>query len=464
MRSLSVTKKTALLSSFLALFFLGASGIIFTNIFQVIIKNSANITLQSQLSTLSVSLEALTPGNTGDGLDPLPPGQLAVVRNDSGVVLLNSFAKTASLSVLNFESLPLDRLERVEIDSKEFWAIRSYVPSPTGRWEVVVSQSNQFNQFLSHKIVYLLFGFGAFLSLIIWLGSLLLSIYVLKPVKKMRIKAQTLVTNEVHEYLPISDADDEISRLAETLNKLLGKLHSSLDRQGQLVADVSHELRTPLAILQSRLELVISKEDRDLNKVELIRVLDSARKLTEILNQILHLARNPVPASQQRSTPQEIEILLLNTVDNLRLISSTKAITIDLKFEVDHPVQIGIDGLERIIINVVANAIASIGADGEIEIKMIQGEAETVLTVQDSGKGFDPDFVPVSVERFLKSDEIAGREIGGFGLGLSLVKVIVDSCGGDMELSNVPDGHGALVTIKLRNKAENLYRKVDSQK
>ena len=454
MKSLSVTAKTTLVSSLLALLFLSVGGLVLANVVQVMVRNSADSTLRSQLGALAATIEAIPDENVGDSLDPLSPGQLAVVRNPSGLILLNSFAKIPNNSHISFESLQRNKLARFSINSQEYWAIRTLVSGPGGDWEVVVSQTNQLSRPFTHKVILLIFGFGAFLIFTIWSGSLFLSGYVLRPVKRMRARAEEMIDNQARGPLPVSTADDEISKLAQTLNLLLDALHESLDQQRQLVADVSHELRTPLSVLQSRLQLAIGNEERIDSKLELRKMLESSMALTNMLNQILYLARNPIPAVKQNSTPDQIRDLVWKTVDNLRLLASKRSISIDCTVDLIDSVQISLDALERVLINLISNSLASVEVGGSITANISQTPLETILIVEDSGKGFDPEFIPRALERFSRADYSRSREIGGFGLGLSLVKVILDSCEGRIEISNSESEIGARVKVTLKNMVE----------
>ncbi len=457
-KSLSVTAKTALVSSLFAIMFLSIGGFALDNVLQTIAENSAESTLRSELSALASTIEALTPENATDPLDPLPPGQLAVVRNPSGLTLLNSFSKFSIVSQTPLRALPVSKVETFQINGQEYWGIRQYVPGPNGLWEVVVSQSNQLNKLFSHQVIYLLLSFGGILIVVIWLGSLLLANFVLHPVKEMRIRAEELIKNQERGSLPVSTADDEISNLARTLNQLLEALHASLSQQSQLIADVSHELRTPLAVLQSRLQLAINSEERSEHRLELAKMLESSMSLTNMLNQILFLARNSPSANNQISTATEMRELFFNTIDSMRLLASKRSIVIEGSVEVEHSAQISIDGLERILNNLIANSLASVEAGGTITVDVSQTECVTKLVVRDSGVGFPPDFIPKALERFSRADSSRSRETGGFGLGLSLVKAILDSCDGDIEIENLPDGQGAKISLTLKNVTVSPHR------
>ena len=459
MKSLSVTAKTTIVSSLLALLFLSVGGVVLDNVVQIMVRNSADATLRSQLNALAATIEAVSPSNVADPLDPLPPGQLAVVTNHSGVTLLNSFAKIPNSSHLPFVSLPINKLSRFSTNSQEYWVIRTLVPGPDGSWEVVVSQNSQLSSLFTRKVIFLLSGFGAFLIFVIWAGSLLLSRYVLNPVKRMRISAEEMIKNDERGTLPVSTADDEISKLAQTLNQLLDALHESLDRQSQLIADVSHELRTPLAVLQTRLQLAIGNEDQLHRKLELGKMLESSMVLSNMLNQILYLARNPLPPDKQSTTPEQIKKLIFEVIDNLRVLASRRSITIDCTVDLDLSIQISSDGLERVLINLISNSLSSIDFAGSIIVSLSQTPLETILLVEDSGKGFDPEFIPTALERFSRAESTRSRETGGFGLGLFLVKVILDSCEGKVEIANRGSEPGASVRVFLKNVTENLHRK-----
>jgi signal transduction histidine kinase len=274
----------------------------------------------------------------------------------------------------------------------------------------------------------------------------------------MRIRAEELIKNQERGSLPVSTADDEISNLARTLNQLLEALHASLSQQSQLIADVSHELRTPLAVLQSRLQLAINSEERLEQKLELAKMLESSMSLTNMLNQILFLARNSPSANNQISTAPEMRELFFNTIDSMRLLASKRSIVIEGSVEVEYSAQISIDGLERILNNLIANSLASVEAGGTITVDLSQTELVTKLVVRDSGVGFPPEFIPKALERFSRADSSRSRQTGGFGLGLSLVKAILDSCDGDIEIENLPEKQGAKISLTLKNVTVSPHR------
>ena len=458
MKNLTVTAKTALVSSLLALTLLASGGVVLNSVVKIIEKSSADSTLKSELNALATTIEAITPKNISDALDPLPPGQLAIVRNHSGLSLLNSFSKFPVNQSQTLGSLALNKISNVGFNHQEYWAIRTLIPGPDGSWEVVVAQNSQLTRLFTRQVIYLLFAFGTFLILLVWLGSLVLSRFVLRPVKLMRTRAEELIKNRENGSLPVSAADDEISKLGKTLNQLLGALHHSLNQQSQLIADVSHELRTPLAVLQARLQVAISAEERESNKEDLKRMLENSLYLSNMLNQILFLARNPNAAETQRCSAIEARTILLNSVDNMRLLASKKSISIDCSVDLTHSFEISTDGLERIITNLISNSLSNVEVGGAILITIAQTPLETLLTVEDSGKGFDPDFIPRALERFSRSDSSRSRETGGFGLGLSLVKAILDSCSGKIEINNLPGGTGARVAISLKTVAVTSHR------
>jgi two-component system phosphate regulon sensor histidine kinase PhoR len=159
----------------------------------------------------------------------------------------------------------------------------------------------------------------------------------------------------------------------------------------------------------------------------------------------------------QSAEPDKISALLSKTVDNLRILASKKGIAIDFAINLNKPVQVAIDGLERVLINLITNAIESTPAHGSIAVNFSQNGEGAELSVEDTGTGFDSDFISYAFDRFSRSDAEQIEEKNGFGLGLSLVKVIVDSCEGTVEVANKRVGQGAVVTTWFKNSSGSQY-------
>jgi two-component system, OmpR family, sensor kinase len=275
------------------------------------------------------------------------------------------------------------------------------------------------------------------------LGGYALAASALRPVEMLRRRAQAITADEP-AVLPVPPAGDEISRLAVTLNDMLGRLHAAVERERRFVTDASHELRTPLALLQTELELALR---RPRSREELASALRSAAEETERLSRLaddlLLIAR-----ADRGSLPIRCEVVAAGDLlaeakarfanragslgRDLRVVDS------DLRVEAD-PIRAG-----QALLNLVDNALTH--GNGAIELAAEGQNGFVELHVRDAGPGFPEAFRERAFERFSRADEARSR--GGSGLGLSIVELVARAHGGAAGLSDAPHG-GADVWISL---------------
>ena len=267
----------------------------------------------------------------------------------------------------------------------------------------------------------------------------------LRPVEAMRRRAEEITTSTEGRRLPVPGSHDEISRLAETLNDMLGRLEAAAEHERRFLADASHELRTPLALLRTELELALR---RPRSHEELVAALRSAseetERMTRLAEDILLIARSDqdgIPIRRERVSAKRVFDRIAERFEP-RAASSGRTITVapgsELELDLD-PVRI-----EQAIGNLVENALSH-GA-GAITLSARPGQAGTELHVSDQGPGFPPGFASRAFDRFSRAAD--GRSPGGTGLGLAIVDLIATAHGGSAALANLPGG-GADVWITV---------------
>ncbi len=265
----------------------------------------------------------------------------------------------------------------------------------------------------------------------------------LRPVEVMRRRAAEISADTPERRLPLPRAHDEISRLGETLNAMLGRLDEGLARERRFVADASHELRTPLATLQTELELATR---RPRSQAELEGALRSAgeevERLVSLAEDLLVLARLDDGDLAPRAERIGARELLENVARRQRATAAQRAV------EVDAPDDLVVVGdrrrLELALANLVDNALRH-GA-GTVRMDARAADGVVVLKVSDGGTGFAPDFLPHAFERFSRPD--AARSGGGAGLGMAIADAIAQAHGGTARAANAAGG-GAAVWLEL---------------
>ena len=268
----------------------------------------------------------------------------------------------------------------------------------------------------------------------------------LRQVDSMRRRAAAISAETPGERLPVPPTGDELERLGETLNAMLGRLETALERERDFVADAGHELRTPLALLRTELELALRHADSPEELREAVR--RSSRevdRLTQLAEDLLLIAR-----SDRGKLPLNLETLdaaeILDTVAN-RFQWRAEEAERPLAREGAPGARIRADRLrlEQALANLVDNALRH--GDGRIRLGLTTANGTAVeLHVRDEGPGFPPEFLEHAFERFTRPQR--GRQGSGSGLGLSIVRAVAEAHGGRAQAAN-SHGGGADVWLVL---------------
>jgi heavy metal sensor kinase len=266
----------------------------------------------------------------------------------------------------------------------------------------------------------------------------------LRPVESMRREAEAVSASRPGRRLSLPPADDEIGRLGQTLNAMLDRLETALERERRFVSDASHELRTPLASLRTELELA---HRRERTREELEAALRSAAEETERLSQLaedlLVLARaqgGELPVRRERI---RVDDLLADVRE--RFAHRAAEAGRPLETEADGVLELSADRLrtEQALGNLVENALRH--GQGRIVLVARRQDGHVELHVRDEGPGFSADFIDHAFEPFRRAD--SARSGPGAGLGLAIVDVIARAHGGTARAANRDGGADAWLEL-----------------
>jgi two-component system OmpR family sensor kinase len=276
----------------------------------------------------------------------------------------------------------------------------------------------------------------------------------LRPIEAMRRRAEVISAESPDDRLPVPPTRDELERLAETLNEMLARLETGLQREREFVADAAHELRTPLALLQTELELAGRHADSVEDFRETIHVSTrEVQRLVQLAEDLLVVAR-----SDQGTLPLRLEDIsaaqLLGSAANRfawRAEGEHRALVVDAAPDV----RLVGDRirLEQALANLVDNALRY-GA-GEVRLSAAASDGVVELHVTDDGSGFPADFIDRAFARLTRADH--ARSGGGFGLGLSIVKVIAEAHGGTAHAQNRDRGADVWIVVPADHRAERAH-------
>lgn len=241
----------------------------------------------------------------------------------------------------------------------------------------------------------------------------------------------------------------ELAQLADAFNNLLDHLDSVHASQHQFIADASHELRTPLAALRAELEVCLRRER---SPADYQSALQSSRqeleRLAALVENLLALARLDGRPTENPAALVNLALCCREVVEQLTPLARTQNVRLHLEVPDDLPVHGDALSLERAVRNLVENAIRHTPAGEEIVVSATSEDGKARVKVIDHGVGIAPEHLPRLFDRFYRVDTARTRATGGAGLGLSIVKAIVEAHGGTVEVESKL-GHGSTFTLRL---------------
>ncbi len=280
------------------------------------------------------------------------------------------------------------------------------------------------------------------------LGGILITDRVLSPVKEMTKAARRISSENLSERLDVK-GNDELSELASTFNDMIERLERSFNRIKEFSADVSHELRTPLTALKGQIEVALL---RDRSKEEYRGVLESSldeiERLTKVVNGLLTLSRGETGKIFLERERVHLEELVAEVVSQIYPMMEERNISFDLERDGEDVILGDRNLLKQAFLNLVENAVKYNVEGGSVTVEIQGSDGCVILRVRDTGVGIPEDEVPRIFEKFYRVEKSRARSVGGAGLGLSIVKWIVDAHGGKIEVESVL-GKGTSFTVSF---------------
>ena len=287
---------------------------------------------------------------------------------------------------------------------------------------------------------------GAVLAL---LAGLTIAQRAMRPIAELSDAAREIErTRDPSRRLPRPEADDELAELARTLEGMLGALDDArndteamLNRQREFVADASHELRTPLTSVLANLELLA--EELDGEQAETAQAaLRSTRRMRRLVGDLLLLARADAKRAEQKR-PTDLSGVLIEVAAELGPMADQHELSIDANPAVVAGVR---DDLHRMALNLIENALRHTPPGTHVRAATGTDQGDAVLVVEDDGPGIAPDLERRVFERFVRGGGDGGR---GSGLGLSIVRAVVETHGGTVSLDRTGTGPGTRFVVRI---------------
>lgn len=287
----------------------------------------------------------------------------------------------------------------------------------------------------------------AFLSLLfsIILGSIMAKKISL-PISNVILSAEAISKGLFNEKLKQKSNTIEISQLTNTFNDLADSLHKQDKLRKRLTSDVSHELRTPLATLKSHIEAMIDGIwEPSLEKLTSIQ--EEITRMHHLVGDLEALAKYESENIYLNKSEFDLEALIVNTVDNFKVELEAKKISLSMKLKYQI-INADIDKLKQVLINLISNALKFTPKGGQINILAYREGDITKIHIIDNGIGIAKTEHTLVFERFYRIDQSRTRHTGGSGIGLAIVKSIIEAHKGTIELvSDLNMGSEFIISI-----------------
>ncbi len=262
--------------------------------------------------------------------------------------------------------------------------------------------------------------------------------------------------SDLSRRIPVEHTtEDEIGRLIQAFNQTLERLEQLFTTQQRFLADVSHELRTPLTVIKGNMDLMRRMKQIDPESFESIDA--EVNRLTRLVNSLLLLAQAESGYLRLNFENVELDTLLVEVYQELRLLAQNKKIQMELSEIEQVQVRGDRDRLKQVLLNLVSNAIQYTPSGGKVTLSLQCVGQQARLIVRDTGPGIPPEDLPHIFDRFYRAEKSRTRsgQISGFGLGLSIAKWIVDRHQGHIQVeSRLGEGTAFIVWLPLAQKGK----------
>jgi heavy metal sensor kinase len=281
-------------------------------------------------------------------------------------------------------------------------------------------------------------------------GGIFLASRTLKPVDHITDIAREIGEGDLSRRIDIQ-SEDEMGRLATTLNWMIGRLEKAFQKQRQFAADASHELRTPLAIIQAESSLALDKRRTHAEyRRSLELVSQEVIYMSEIVEKLLLLARED--AGSEPTSFQEVNVkdLMTELSSDLEALAQEKNVAFILGPMDDLVVKGDRSKLRQLFLNILDNAIRYTPSGGKVSSSLMRKNGSALVSISDTGMGIPAEDLPFIFERFYRVDKARSHSNGGLGLGLAIASTIAKLHGGGIEVeSQVGKGSTFHVSLPL---------------
>jgi heavy metal sensor kinase len=291
-----------------------------------------------------------------------------------------------------------------------------------------------------------------------------LSHKALVPVDALARSARAISGRNLSSRLEPLHTGDELQRLSDTLNEMLGRIEAAFRRITEFTADASHELRTPIALIHTEAELALRRSrDEGQYREALRNILLEAGRTGKLLEKLLDLARADSGSEALDIRPIDLLVTLRESASKWRQVASLRDLQFEEHLEVQRlPVMGDENALRRVIDILLDNALKYSASPGKITLSAEQKDGRITVSVADTGVGIAPEDQAKIFERFYRVDKARSRELGGAGLGLAIAQWIVEHHNGSIAVKSEIGG-GSVFRVDILAAASATHEHSDAK-
>ncbi len=280
-------------------------------------------------------------------------------------------------------------------------------------------------------------------------AALAVSRSIVRPLETLRQSALRLSQGDLAHRVTYA-ADDEIGQVARAFNEMAHRVESMLNEQRAFASNTSHELRTPLTAIRLRTEALRSDPTLDAATMRryIAEVDDEVARLGALIEDLGLLSRFDAGRAELGDTEIDLARFLNNLYQQMQQLARARGLRLEWSAPADSPiVSASLSHLTVVFRNLLDNAIKYTPEGGTVTLTLSAHTAGAQIVIRDTGRGIEPEHAPHVFERFYRADRARSREIPGTGLGLALVKSIVEAYGGSITLHSEGAGKGTTATV-----------------